>query len=66
MEKLKSYTTGDRADAFIRIVHPTIAAERLGITVKQVMARRAELGLPPVEVQFAKGEQGAKHSRDSN
>jgi hypothetical protein len=64
MEKLKAFTAQDRADTFIRIAHPTIAAERLGITVKEVLARRAELGLPPVEVQFAKGEQGAKHSRD--
>jgi hypothetical protein len=43
-----------KADALVRVVHPALAAERLGISVEAVTARRAELGLPSVELQFAR------------
>jgi hypothetical protein len=52
--QLNPYTDADRADAVIRIAHPKFAAEKLGIPIKQVLARRDELGLPPVAEQFAK------------
>jgi hypothetical protein len=35
-------------------VHPAMVAELLGISVKAVRARRAELNLPPVEKQFVR------------
>jgi hypothetical protein len=43
-----------RADALVKVVHPTMVAELLGISVEAVIARRAELNLPPVEKQFAR------------
>ena len=58
----KEIPTTPKADALVRIVHPELAAEKLGVTVKQVLTRRAELGLPSVEVQFAKPGQG-RHAR---
>jgi len=52
--------TTPNADALVSVVHPELAAEKLGVTVKQVLARRAELGLPPVDEQFAKSERGRR------
>ena len=48
----------DRADHLVRVVHPDLAAEKLGVTVAAVLARRAELGLPPVADQFRKHGEG--------
>jgi len=41
-----------RADAFVRITHPEVAADRLRIVRADVLARREVLRLPPVDVQF--------------
>jgi hypothetical protein len=56
MEKfqLKPFSEQDRADLAIRILHPKMAAEKLGLTVSAVMRRRTELGLPDVDGQFQK------------
>ena len=43
-----------RADSLVRIAHPEVAAERLGIPLADVLARREALRLPPVDVQFPK------------
>jgi hypothetical protein len=51
-------TDPKRADALIRVVHPDLAAQRLGLTVEQVLARRVALGLPLVAEQFAKPRRG--------
>ena len=48
----------DRADALVRVVHPDLAAAKLGVTVAVVLARRAELGLPTVADQFHKYGEG--------
>jgi len=42
----------DRADGLVRVVHPDLAAVKLGVPVAMVLARRAELGLAAVEQQF--------------
>jgi hypothetical protein len=52
--QLKPFSDEERADLAIRILHPTMAAEKLGLTVAAVMRRRTELGLPAVEEQFRK------------
>jgi hypothetical protein len=38
-------TLAARADLLIQIASPEVAAEKLGRTVKEVLARRLELGL---------------------
>ena len=53
-EPLKPFTDDQRRDMLIGIAHPKVAAEKLGIPVSRVLARRQELGLPSVEEQFAK------------
>jgi hypothetical protein len=50
----------ERADALVRIAHPKIAATKLGITINEVLARRDELGLPPVNEQFPKRGEGKR------
>jgi hypothetical protein len=41
-----------RADALARIVSPEVAADRLGIPLADVLARREVLSLPPADEQF--------------
>jgi hypothetical protein len=55
--QLKPFSDQERADLAIRILHPKMAAEKLGLTVAAVLRRRGELGLPAVDEQFAKGRQ---------
>jgi hypothetical protein len=43
-----------KADALVRVVHPTIVAERLDVSLESVLARRTEVGLPTIEHQFAR------------
>ena len=43
-----------RADAFVRITHPEVAADRLDIPLADVLARREVLRLQPVDEQFPK------------
>jgi hypothetical protein len=45
----------ERADLIVRTLHPRVAAKKLAVTVRLVMARRAELGLPAVAAQFRRG-----------
>jgi len=54
MQPSKTCPTTPKADALVRTVHPEFAAEKLGVTVKAILARRSELGLPSVEQQFPK------------
>jgi hypothetical protein len=57
----KPFPTDAKADALVRIVHPTLAARKLGVTVDEVLARRRELGLPPVSEQFPKAKNARVH-----
>jgi hypothetical protein len=61
--QLKPFSEQDRADLAIRILHPKLAAEKLGLTVAAVMQRRTELGLPEVDAQFAKRERAKSGHR---
>ena len=54
-------TLAARADLVIRIASPEVAAEKLGRTIKEVLARRQELGLPvPLSVRERRAKQKAK------
>jgi hypothetical protein len=57
-EPLKPFRKEERADAVIRVVHPAIAAEKLRISLAEVLSRRRELGLPTVDEQFTRPLRG--------
>ena len=45
----------ERTDSIVRTLRPNVAAKKLGVTVRLVMARRDELGIPDVDAQFRRG-----------
>jgi hypothetical protein len=59
-ETLKPFSAAQRRDLVISVLHPKLAAEKLGIPLSRVLARRGALGLPPVKVQFARPVVGRK------
>jgi len=42
----------ERHDSAVRTLHPTLAAQKLGVSVKVIEARRKQLKLPPLADQF--------------
>ena len=59
----KPFTARERADLAIRFLHPKVAAKKLGLTLVAVMQRRGELGLPAVDVQCRKANEGKSNAQ---
>jgi hypothetical protein len=57
---LPEITWTEKADALVRVTHPTFAAQRLRLPLEMILARRQQLNLPPVDEQFQKRAQGPR------